>query len=73
MKWFVPAIIIGLVGGMFDEFTDLHKIWCFLIGIAAFFLFILVKSVIQTARTMKETKGRKKIWLDQDNNTHEGI
>ncbi len=58
---------------MFDEFTDLHKIWCFLIGIAAFFLFILVKSAIQTARTMKETKGRKKIWLDQDNNTHEGI
>lgn len=32
MKIVVPAVIIGLVGGLLDEFTELHKIWCFIRG-----------------------------------------
>lgn len=48
MKWIVPAIIIGIVGGVLDEVTDLHKAWCFLIGVGAFILFVLIQSVVTT-------------------------
>ncbi len=68
MKWLVPAIIIGLVGGILDEATNLHKIWCFLIGVGAFFLFVFVQSLWTTAKIMRKTKGAKKIWIDQNNN-----
>lgn len=68
MKWIVPAVIIGLVGGILDEVTDLSKIWCFLIGVAAFILFLFIKSIFITAKIMKETKGKQKIWIDQNNN-----
>lgn len=68
MKWIVPAIIIGLVGGILDEYTDLHKVWCFLIGVVAFFLYVFIKSIFTTKRIMKQTKGNKKIWIDQNNN-----
>ncbi len=68
MKWIIPAIIIGFVGGLLDEFTELHKIWCFLIGVVAFFLYVLIKSIFTTAKIMKETKGHDKIWIDQNNN-----
>lgn len=68
MKWLVPAIIIGLVGGILDEYTELHKVWCFFIGVAAFFLFVLIKSIFITARIRKQAKGHKGIWLDQNNN-----
>lgn len=68
MKWIVPAIIIGFVGGMLDHHTDLHKIWCFLIGVAAFYLYVFIKSVFIAIREMRQTKGTKKIWLDQNNN-----
>lgn len=68
MKCFVPAVIIGLVGGMLDTYTDLYKIWCFLIGVAAFIIFLFIKSVFITARIMREAKGKKKVWIDQNNN-----
>lgn len=68
MKLLVPAIIIGFVGGMLDSLTELHKIWCFLIGVGAFYVFVLIKSIIITARIMRQTKGAKKIWIDQNNN-----
>lgn len=68
MKWIVPAIIIGFVGGVLDETTELHKIWCFLIGVLAFLLFVFVKSIISTIIIMRKAKGHKKIWLDQNNN-----
>lgn len=68
MKLLVPAIIIGFVGGMLDGLTELHKIWCFLIGVGAFYVFVLIKSIIITARIMRQTKGAKKIWIDQNNN-----
>ena len=55
MKWIVPAIIIGLVGGVLDEITDLHKVWCFLIGVGAFFAFVLIQSIITTIK-MKNLK-----------------
>lgn len=68
MKWIVPAIIIGAVGGLLDETTDLHKVWCFLIGVGAFYLFVFIKSILNTARIMRQTKGNSKIWIDQNNN-----
>lgn len=68
MKIIVPAIIIGIVGGALDAYTDLHKIWCFIIGLAAFFFFLFIKSAIKATLIMLKTKGAKKIWLDQDNN-----
>lgn len=68
MKLTVPAIIIGLVGGMLDAYTNLHKIWCFLIGVGAFIVFLLIQSIIKTAIIMRKTKGAKRIWLDQNNN-----
>ena len=68
MKLLVPAIIIGLVGGILDEITDLHKIWCFLIGVGAFIFYLFIKSIFATIRVMKQSKGAKKIWLDQNNN-----
>lgn len=68
MKWIVPAIIIGLVGGFLDEYTELHKVWCFLIGVVAFYFYVFVKSIFTTIRIMKQTKGHKKIWIDQNNN-----
>lgn len=67
MRLIVPAIIIGLVGGILDYYTSLHKVWCFLIGVVAFFLFLFIKSLFTTARIMRETKGKKKIWIDQNN------
>ena len=68
MKMIVPALIIGLVGGMLDAYTDLHKIWCLILGIVAFYVFVFIKSIFITARIMRKTKGKKKIWLDQNNN-----
>lgn len=68
MKWIVPAIIIGAVGGVLDGCTHLHKIWCFLIGVAAFVCFVFIKSIFTTAKIMRQTKGKKKIWIDQNNN-----
>lgn len=68
MKYIVPAIIIGLTGGILDELTSLHKVWCFIIGIAAFLCFLFFKSIVITVRIMRETKGKTKIWIDQDNN-----
>lgn len=68
IKLLLPAIIIGLVGGMLDACTSLHKVWCFLLGVAAFFVFLLIQSVIKTVVIMKKTKGSKEIWLDQNNN-----
>lgn len=53
MKWIVPAVIIGLVGGMLDAYTDLHKIWCLLLGIVAFYIFVFIKSIFITARIMR--------------------
>ncbi len=68
MRLIFPAIVIGLVGGCFDAYTDLHKVWCFLIGAGSFFLILFLKSIIVAASVMKKTKGAKKIWLDQNNN-----
>lgn len=68
MKWLTPAIIIGLVGGYLDAHTDLHKVWCFLIGVAAFMIYLLIKSAFITIRVRRQSKGAKKIWLDQNNN-----
>lgn len=68
MKWLVPAIIIGFIGGVFDEVTDLHKVWCFLIGVGTFIMFLFIKSIFITARIMRQTKGKKKLWIDQNNN-----
>lgn len=68
MKLIVPAVIIGLVGGMLDAYTDLHKIWCFLIGAAAFFVFVLVQSIIKTALIRRKTRDTRKVWLNQNNN-----
>lgn len=50
MKWIIPAIIIGLVGGVLDEVTDLHKVWCFFIGVGVFFAFVLIQSIITTIK-----------------------
>ena len=68
MKWIIPAITIGLVGGVLNTVTDLHKAWCFLIGVAAFIVFLFILSVIKAAKLMRKTKCAKKIWLDRDNN-----
>lgn len=68
MKWIIPATIIGLVGGVLNTVTDLHKVWCFLIGVAAFIVLLFIHSVIKTAKIMRKTKGAKKIWIDRDNN-----
>lgn len=59
MKYLVPAFIIGIVGGLLDEVTSLHKVWCFLIGVGAFFLFVFIKSVIVTIRYRREWKQGK--------------
>lgn len=68
MRLIFPAIVIGFVGGCLDAYTDLHKVWCFLIGVGAFFLILFLKSIVVAASAMKRTKGAKKIWLDQNNN-----
>lgn len=68
MKLIFPAVVIGLVGGLLDSYTELHKIWCFLIGVATFFLLVFIQSLFTTTKIMKQTKGAKKIWLDQNNN-----
>lgn len=68
MKWIVPIVIIGFVGGIMDEITELNKVWCFLIGVATFIVFLLIKSIFIAARIMLKTKGKKKIWIDQNNN-----
>ena len=67
MKLLVPIVIVGVVGGLLDGFTDLHKIWCFLIGVVAFFLFVFIKSIFIAFRIMRENKGAKTIWIDQNN------
>lgn len=72
MKWIVSAIVIGLVGGMLDEFTALHKVWCFLIGVGVLLFAAFVKSIITAARIMRQTKGNKKLWIDQNNNIIKG-
>jgi len=68
MKWIIPAIIIGLVGGVLNTVTDLHKVWCFLIGVAAFIVFLFIQSLIKTAQIMRKTKGVRKVRIDRDNN-----
>lgn len=68
MNWIVPAAIIGSVGGALDSLTELNKIWCLLIGVVAFSLFVFIKSIFTTARIMHQTKGKKTIRLDQDSN-----
>lgn len=68
MKWIIPAIIIGLAGGILDEYTQLHKVWCFIIGIAAFLCFLFIKSIFTTARIMRQSKGKKKVLIDRNNN-----
>ena len=68
MKIIFLALIIGLVGGMLDVCTSLHKVWCFLLGVAAFFVFVLIQSAIKAIVIMRRTKGSKKICLDQNNN-----
>lgn len=68
MKWIIPAIIIGLVGGVLDAATDLHKAWCFLIGVAAFIVFLFIQSLIKTAQIMRKTKGVRKVRIDRDDN-----
>lgn len=50
MKWIIPAIIIGFVGGLLDEFTELNKVWCFLIGVGAFLCFVFVEALIKTIK-----------------------
>mgnify|MGYP001129987866 CR=1 FL=1 len=67
MRWIVPAIIIGLVGGLLDHYTQLHKVWCFIIGVAAFICFLFIKSIFITARIMRQTKGKKKVFKRNDN------
>ena len=68
MKYYVPAIIIGLVGGILDACTDLHNVLSLLIGIGTFFLYVLIRSIFKTASIMKKTTGAKKIWIDNNNN-----
>lgn len=68
MKWLLPAVIIGFTGGFLGAYTDLHWVWCFIIGALAFYVFLFVKSIFTTARIMRETKGSKKIWINQNNN-----
>lgn len=68
MKWIVPAVIIGLVGGILDDRTDINKFWCFLIGVAAYLIFLLIKSLFITVKIMRSSKGKKKVWLDHNNN-----
>lgn len=68
MKIIVPAVIIGLIGGLLDEFTELHKIWCFIIGVAAFFVYVFIKSIFLTIKIKRISKGKKRIWLDQNGN-----
>lgn len=68
MKWVIPACVIGLVGGAFEALTNWHRVWCLLIGIGFWLLILFIKSVITTAKIMRETKGAKKIWIDQNNN-----
>ncbi|GEM_PF-2416998 len=68
MKWMIPAIIIGLTGGILDEYTQLHKVWCFIISIVAFVCYLFIKSIFITVRIMRQTKGKKKVWIDQNNN-----
>lgn len=67
MKLIIPVVIIGIVGGILDQVTELHKVWCFLIGVAAFIVFLFLKSIFTTIRIM-QTKGKKTIWIDQNNN-----
>lgn len=61
MKWIVPAIIIGLVGGILDEYTPLHKVLCFIIGIAAFVCFLFIKSIFITVRIRRQTKDKNEV------------
>lgn len=68
MRWIIPVIIIGLVGGVLDKVTELSKVWCFLIGVAVFILLLFVKSIFVTIKVMRQTKGAKKVWIDQNNN-----
>lgn len=68
MKLIIPVVIIGIVGGILDQVTELHKVWCFLIGVAAFIVFLFLKSIFTTIRIMQKTKGKKNIWIDQNNN-----
>ena len=60
MKFLVPAVIIGLVGGLLNSLTDWSKACCFLIGVAAFYLFVFVKSILITIRIMRKTKGEER-------------
>lgn len=68
MKIVVPAVIIGLVGGLLDEFTELHKIWCFIIGLTAFFAYVFIKSIFQTIKVKRLSKDKKRVWFDQNGN-----
>ena len=68
MKLLIPISIIGMVGGLIDGLTDLHKVWCFLIGVLTFYLLLFIKSIFTTIKIMKQTKGAKRVWIDQNNN-----
>lgn len=59
-KFIIPVLIIGLVGGLVESLTGWSKIWCFLIGVAAFYLFVFVKSILITIRIMRKTKGEER-------------
>lgn len=67
MKSIFPAIIIGLVGGILDELTQLHKVWCFLIGVVVFLFFVFIKSIFITVRIRRQAKGKTNVWIDQYN------
>lgn len=68
MKWLIPCFVICVVGGMIEALTNLSRFWCVLIGIGFWLLILFVKSVITTAKIMRETKGANKIWIDKNNN-----
>lgn len=67
-KTIIMAAIIGLVGGALDTLTDWHRFWCFLAGVGAFIVYLLVLSIIKTAVIMRKTNWSKTIVLDQNNN-----
>lgn len=68
MKWLIPCFVICVVGGMVEVLTNISRFWCVLIGIGFWLLILFIKSVITTAKIMRETKGAKKIWIDHNNN-----
>lgn len=64
----MPCSVICIVGGMVEALTNLNRVWCVLIGIGVWLLILFIKAAITTSKIMRETKGAKKIWIDQNNN-----